>query len=139
MKELAKSGLTHEDLSNMMREVSVLSKLDLPNIMKIYEVIESPSAYHIITEFIPGGELLEIICKEKKLSEKLAARYMYDIMTAISYFHSHGIVHRDLKPQNLMLTSSENDGVVKVIDFGLSSLTSAGKKMNESAGTVRKN
>ena len=135
MKELLKSSLTHEDQSSMMREVNFLSKIDLPNIMKIFEVIESPSSYHIITEYISGGELLDLICREKKLSEKQAAKYMKDIMSAVSYCHSHNIVHRDLKPQNLMLTSSDSSGFVKVIDFGLSGFSATGKKMTSTVGT----
>jgi len=136
LKELLKSGLTHEDRLNMMSEVNILSTVDHPNIMKIYEVIESDSAFNIVTEYIPGGELLELICKEKKLSERIAAKYMLDIMSAVKYCHSIGVVHRDLKPQNLILTSDDEKGLLKVIDFGLAGNKSMNNKYTDIVGTV---
>lgn len=136
LKELIKSGLTYEDRSNIMTEIKILSTIDHPNIMKIYEVIESESAYNIVTEFIPGGELLELICKEKKLSEKISAKYMFELMSAIKYCHSLGVVHRDLKPQNLILTSNDDKGVIKVIDFGLAVNKGINAKYSDTVGTV---
>lgn len=136
MKELLKHGLSKEDEATMLREVSTLSTIDHPNIMKVYELIESPNSYNIITELVAGGELLEMIAKEKKLSEATAARFMYETMSAVSYCHSRQIVHRDLKPQNLLLTTKGPDASIKVIDFGIADKLNTGGKIKEVIGTV---
>jgi calcium-dependent protein kinase len=136
MKELLKHSLTKEDEAVMLREVNTLSTIDHPNIMKVYELIESPNAYNIITELIEGGELLDKIAHEKKLSERMAAKYLYQTMTAINYCHSRKIVHRDLKPQNLLLTSKESDAGIKVIDFGIADKLNSKGKITEVIGTV---
>ena len=137
MKELLKGGLSREDEETMLREVKTLSEIDHPSIMKVYELIESPNSYNIITELVAGGELLEMIAREKKLSESMAAKFMYETMSAVSYCHSKGIVHRDLKPQNLLLTTKGPDASIKVIDFGIADKLNAGGKINEVIGTVR--
>ncbi|OMJ91183.1 hypothetical protein SteCoe_6355 [Stentor coeruleus] len=119
LKELNKSRLSKSDEQTMLREITTLSQIDHPHIMKVFELIESTTSYSIITEVIEGGELLEKITEEKKLSEKQAAKFMFEIMSAIFYCHSKGIVHRDLKPQNLLLTSKGRESSIKVIDFGI--------------------
>ena len=73
---------------------------------------------------------------EKKLSEKMAARFMYETLSAISYCHSKGIVHRDLKPQNLLLTSKDQNASIKVIDFGIADKLNSRGKITEVIGTV---
>ncbi|OMJ66074.1 hypothetical protein SteCoe_37214 [Stentor coeruleus] len=135
LKELHKSGLSKDDEQTMLREVTTLSQIDHPHIMKVFELIESATSYNIITELIEGGELLEKITKEKKLSEKLAAKFMFETMSAIFYCHSKGIVHRDLKPQNLLLTSKGPDASIKVIDFGIADKLNSRGKITEVIGT----
>lgn len=135
MKELLKSGLTEEDRKTMLKEVTTLSTMDHPNIMKVYELIESNSSYNIITELIEGGELLEMISREKKLTEALTVRFLHETMSAVYYCHSNGIVHRDLKPQNLMLTSKDPEASIKVIDFGIADKLNSKRKITEVIGT----
>ena len=136
LKEIPKIGLSKNDETTMLREVTTLSTIEHPNIMKIYEMIESPTSYNIITELVEGGELLDMIVNEKKLSEKLSAKFMYDTMSAISYCHSQLIVHRDLRPQNLLLTSKGPEASIKVIDFGIADKLNKRGKITEVAGTV---
>lgn len=136
LKELQKKGLSKKDEFTMIREVTTLSQIDHPNIMKVIELIESPGSYNIITELIEGGELLEKITTEKKLSEKQAAKFMHDIMSAVYYCHIKSIVHRDLKPQNLLLTSKTQYASVKVIDFGIADKLNSRGKIADVIGTV---
>lgn len=135
MKELLKSGLSEEDRKTMLKEVTTLSTMDHPNIMKVYEMIESSSSYYIITELIEGGELLDMISREKKLNEALTVRFLHETMSAVYYCHSNGIVHRDLKPQNLMLTSKDPEASIKVIDFGIADKLNSKRKITEVIGT----
>lgn len=104
--------------------------------MKIYEVIESPRSYYIVSEYLSGGELFDKICETQGFNEKLAAKYTLDMMSAINYCHLRGIVHRDLKPENLLLETNEKGANLKVIDFGISQRLKSGSKLYSSNGTL---
>jgi len=122
MKTIMKSFVRLSEVKNMLLEVDILRKLDHPNIIKITEVIQDNRCYHIVTELFCGGELFDKIVELEKFKEKQAARYMYQIFSAISYCHSHNVLHRDLKPENLLLVDSQKNSPLKVIDFGISRL-----------------
>lgn len=109
--------------SEFKHEFEVLKSLDHPNIVKVYECFEDSSYLHIVTEYIPGGQLIDFIIKQKCLSESLATEIMRQIFSGIGYCHSHNIVHRDLQPENLLL-ENETSLTLKVIDFVTSSLVS---------------
>lgn len=100
-------------------ELSILRKLDHPNILKIFEVFEDKVNYFLVTEFCSGVELFETIQKKIRFSEYEAAQIIRQVLQAISYCHSLGVVHRDLKPENLIY-DEENDNALKIIDFGTS-------------------
>ncbi|OMJ94562.1 hypothetical protein SteCoe_2206 [Stentor coeruleus] len=124
MKTIMKSFVKLSEVKNMLLEVDILRKLDHPNIIKITEVIQDNRCYHIVTELFYGGELFDKIVELKNFKEKQAARYMHQIISAVSYCHSHGVLHRDLKPENLLLVDESKNSPLKVIDFGISRLTS---------------
>lgn len=87
----------------MLTEIEILRSLDHPHVIKILGIIENSKTFNIITEYCSGGELFDRILANHTFSENKAAKYMYDIMSAVSYCHAAGIVHRDLKPENLVL------------------------------------
>ena len=124
MKTIMKSFVKHSEVKNMLLEVDILRKLDHPNIIKISEVIQDSRCYHIVTEICSGGELFDKIVEQEKFKEKQAARFMYQIVSAVSYCHSHNVLHRDLKPENLLLIDSQKNSNLKVIDFGIARLVS---------------
>ncbi|CAG9313378.1 unnamed protein product [Blepharisma stoltei] len=134
MKEIPKINVDNN--KKVDEEIDILKELDHPNIMKIYEVYESSKSYYIISEFISGGELFDKIIAAKYISEKLAAKYLHDIMGAINYCHSRGIVHRDLKPENLLLDSKDENANIKIIDFGISERLKSDAKLRETIGTL---
>lgn len=69
-------------------------------------------------------------------TEKKAAEYMKQILSAVVYLHEKNIVHRDLKPENLLLDSKKHDASLKLIDFGTAQLFEPGTKMSQKHGTV---
>ena len=119
MKEITKSGLQPGEEALILNEIQILSKLDHPNIMKIYEVIESSKYYYILCELLTGGELFDLILKEQKFDEKTCAKYLRDLLSGIFYCHRNNFVHNDIKPENLLLESKEKDAKLKLIDFGI--------------------
>lgn len=69
-------------------------------------------------------------------SESIAARFMLQLLSAVSYCHSKKVVHRDLKLENLMLEVNDINSNMKVIDFGTSRIFKNFEKMSEIMGTV---
>ena len=122
MKTIMRSFVKLSQVENMLLEVDILRKLDHPNIIKITEVIQDSRCYHVVTELCTGGELFDKIAEQTKFTEKKAAKYMYQIISAVSYCHAHNVLHRDLKPENLLLVDDSKSSTLKVIDFGISRL-----------------
>ncbi|CAD8080298.1 unnamed protein product [Paramecium sonneborni] len=121
IKILEKSRIEQAaDFTRIQREIHILRKLRHPNIVQLYEILESETKIYLIMEFISGGELFQHIIKHKRLSESEAAALFSQIIEAIEYLHSLKVAHRDLKPENLLL---EKD-TLKVVDFGLSNIYS---------------
>ena len=109
--------LEKEDLDRIIREMSILSKMDHENVIKVFQIYEDNYNYLIIMEYCEGGELFNYIVKKGKLSEIEAAFFFYQIINGVEYLFSQGIAHRDLKPENLLLNKNN---IIKIIDFGLS-------------------
>ena len=118
IKVLDKSKIIEkEDLDRIIREMEILSKIDHPNVIKVYEISENEKNYYIIMEYCEGGELFNYIVKKQRLKEKEASIFYYQLINGLEYIHSKGIAHRDLKPENLLLAENKQ---IKIIDFGLS-------------------
>jgi [calcium/calmodulin-dependent protein kinase] kinase len=120
------------------REIALMKKLSHPNLVALYDVIDSPESdnLYMIIEYMPLGEILTyqddgtFARKPPKLGhqqiagvvnghfdEAFAALFFVDILHALGYLHQHHICHRDLKPENILLDSR---GVAKLGDFGVS-------------------
>ncbi|CAD8067435.1 unnamed protein product [Paramecium sonneborni] len=111
----------------LLEETEILKTLDHPNIVKVLEIFADFKYYYIITEYCKGGELLDRIKTITNYSERIAAKYMKQVFSAIMYCHNKNIVHRDLKPENILFDSKDPEANLKVIDFGASE-----KMVNES-------
>ena len=106
--------LDAEARERLLREARALSKLDHPNICRIYDYIETRDVDLLVLEYIDGKTLHDAMQERMPHHEKL--RISIAIADVLVQAHRAGIVHRDLKPENVMLTKS---GEVKVLDFGL--------------------
>jgi len=101
------------------KEARAVSALNHPNIITIYEIEEATNISFMATEFVDGHTLRHLIA-EKPLSWREAVNIALQISGALESAHSVGIIHRDIKPANIMV---REDGIVKVLDFGLAKLT----------------
>ncbi|XP_072949339.1 serine/threonine-protein kinase S6KL-like isoform X1 [Epargyreus clarus] len=89
---------------------------------------------YIVSEYIPGGELLALIDKYGKLPEELVKIFVAEIAIAIDFLHNAGVIYRDLKPENILLDS---DFHIQLIDFGLSKWLSIGSRTTTLCGTLK--
>ncbi len=103
----------------LQSEVDILSQLDHPNVVKLYEIFDEGDVLYLVMELMNGGELFDRIVEKECYSEKEAADTIRPLVDAIRYCHSMGIVHRDLKPENLLYGSSDGQAILKISDFGL--------------------
>jgi len=120
IKTIKKSKIeTEADLIRIRREIQIMSSVQHPNIIHIYEVFENKEKMVLVMEIAAGGELYDYISDRKTLGEPDARRIFRQIATAIYYCHKHNICHRDLKLENILL---DEDGGAKIADFGLSNV-----------------
>ncbi|HOJ49977.1 MAG TPA: protein kinase [Spirochaetota bacterium] len=114
-----KDSINKDDQSyiRFKKEAETLSKLNHPNIIKFLDFIEENNKVYIITEYIEGKSLKDIIGNGFSIDDKV--RFILGIAEALDYVHSMDIIHRDIKPSNIMVTK---DNTIKVLDFGVANL-----------------
>ncbi|KAJ3180846.1 Protein kinase [Gaertneriomyces sp. JEL0708] len=118
-------------VGRVKREIQYLKLLRHPHIIKLYEVITTPTDIIMVMEYA-GGELFNYIVNRGRMSEDDARRFFQQIVCAVEYCHRHKIVHRDLKPENVLLDEYDQ---VKIADFGLSNIMSDGDFLKTSCGS----
>ncbi|MBN1629257.1 MAG: serine/threonine protein kinase, partial [Thermoleophilia bacterium] len=104
------------------REASSAASLNHPNIVQIYDRGEAEGTYYIAMEYLDGRSLKEIIVRYAPLAPDLVLSISTQIVEALRFAHRRDVIHRDIKPQNIIV---DNDGRVKVTDFGIARAGSA--------------
>ena len=115
-----------------VQEAKAASALNHPNIVHIYDISSADGVDFIAMEYV-SGRTLDRLIERKGLRLNEALGYSVQIADALAKAHSAGIVHRDLKPSNIMVN---DDGIVKLLDFGLAKLTEVLTKDGEYASTL---
>ncbi|VEU41178.1 unnamed protein product [Pseudo-nitzschia multistriata] len=116
----------------VQREINILHLCTHPHIIRLYEVIDTPTDIFLVNEYVSGGELFDYIVSKGRLSADEARNFFHQIISGVEYCHFQKIVHRDLKPENLLLDANDN---IKIADFGLSNLMRDGDFLRTSCGS----
>jgi len=122
IKAIEKNRASPKELRYIQRESAILTRVNHPNVVTTYDVFEKGELYMFVMEFLPGGELFDMIAESTHFSEAQAADVMRQLMSGISYLHENGIVHRDIKPENILCVSKAWPLHIKLTDFGLSNV-----------------
>lgn len=115
LKVLDASGkATSEHLSRFIQEYTLLSRIDHPHVIRIYDQGFTDDHAYIAMEYFQRGDLRTELTKA--MEQRRALEVIVQVAQALDAIHGHGIIHRDLKPENIMLRP---DGSVALADFGV--------------------
>ena len=112
-----------ERVELLRAEVQILRSIQHPNIVRLYDVYESPNRLYLVMELLTGGELFDRIVGLGRFSEDDARYFTFKMLNAVLYLHDRNICHRDLKPENILLATPEPEAELKITDFGLSKIS----------------
>jgi serine/threonine protein kinase len=126
LKILASGGLDEILLQRFVQEFDIISSIDHPNVVKIYDRGFSDRHAYIAMEYFPNGSLVDVI--GQGLSERQALSLLAQAASALREVHNRGVIHRDIKPGNLMVRA---DGSIVLADFGIA------KRLGDDRGRTR--
>lgn len=132
IKIIDKTQLNPSSLAKLFREVRIMKMLDHPNIVKLFEVIQTEKTLYLVMEYASGGEVFDYLVAHGRMKEKEARSKFRQIVSAVQYCHQKHIVHRDLKAENLLLDGDMN---IKIADFGFSNEFVPGNKLDTFCGS----
>ncbi|XP_034020677.1 serine/threonine-protein kinase MARK2 isoform X3 [Thalassophryne amazonica] len=132
VKIIDKTQLNPSSLQKLFREVRIMKMLNHPNIVKLFEVIETEKTLYLVMEYASGGEVFDYLVAHGRMKEKEARAKFRQIVSAVQYCHQKCIVHRDLKAENLLLDADMN---IKIADFGFSNEFTLGNKLDTFCGS----
>ncbi|XP_049276424.1 MAP/microtubule affinity-regulating kinase 3 isoform X15 [Rhipicephalus sanguineus] len=132
IKIIDKTQLNPSSLQKLFREVRIMKMLDHPNIVKLYQVIETEKTLYLVMEYASGGEVFDYLVAHGRMKEKEARAKFRQIVSAVQYCHQKRIIHRDLKAENLLLDGEMN---IKIADFGFSNEFVPGMKLDTFCGS----
>ncbi|XP_067682216.1 MAP/microtubule affinity-regulating kinase 3-like isoform X6 [Haliotis asinina] len=132
IKIIDKTQLNPSSLQKLFREVRIMKWLDHPNIVKLFEVIETEKTLYLVIEYASGGEVFDYLVAHGRMKEKEARAKFRQIVSSVQYCHHKHIVHRDLKAENLLLDGDMN---IKIADFGFSNEFVPGNKLDTFCGS----
>jgi len=134
--KVVKKDLTDSKaIERLEREIKFLYEIDHPNIVKLYDCLNSDTSAILVMEFVEGETLDEFVYQSKNqcLPEDVARFLFRKVHSAVSYCHALGIVHRDLKMENIMVSST---GDLRLLDFGLGNTWEPGTLLETFCGTL---
>jgi len=126
-----------ENIVRFQNEARFLAAFNHPNIIAVYDYGEYENLPYIVTEFVNSQTLRDVLDYKRIFSLKESCQIMLQLCDAVSVIHSKNIIHRDIKPHNIYYST---DGVIKLADFGISTVYGEKPVINENKkiiGTVQ--
>jgi eukaryotic-like serine/threonine-protein kinase len=117
IKYLRRELLADPEFAAMFRgEAAVLSSVADPNVVRLYEYVESPAGSAIVMELVEGVSLREVLARQGKTTAEAALVVLQGSLLGLAAAHAGGVVHRDYKPENVLVNGA---GASKLTDFGI--------------------
>ncbi|KAL5809239.1 hypothetical protein ACOSQ3_029930 [Xanthoceras sorbifolium] len=118
IKEIVTGRLNKKLQDSLMSEIFILKRINHPNIIRLHDIIEVPGKIHIVLDYCRGGDLSMYIQRHGCVQEETAKHFMQQLAAGLQVLRDNNLIHRDLKPQNLLLSTDDNNAVLKIADFG---------------------
>jgi eukaryotic-like serine/threonine-protein kinase len=130
VKEIRIDGMDAEDTrtrrERTLREARATARIDHPNVVRVYEVVDEGERLWIVMELVRGRSLERILAEDGPLSPRETARTGLGLVAALRQVHARGVLHRDIKPGNVIVEGSgEPDRRVVLTDFGIAAIQDA--------------
>jgi len=123
IKMLRPEFVSDEDFINKFRhEAKAVARITHPNVVSIYDIVESEESLYLVMEYIEGKDLKSLIKKRGQLSVVEALDIANQVTAGVEVAHENNIVHCDIKPHNILITDNNQ---VKVTDFGIARAVSS--------------
>ncbi|MGW4985643.1 protein kinase domain-containing protein [Streptomyces mirabilis] len=127
VKEMRIDGLDPEDTrtrrERTLREARATARIDHPNVVRIYDVVDQGERLWIVMELVAGRSLEQLVVEDGPLDPPTAARIGLELVAALRQVHAGGVLHRDIKPGNVLVERRGHR--VVLTDFGIAALQDA--------------
>ncbi|CAE7615515.1 Chek2 [Symbiodinium natans] len=137
LRRLCLLGDLQDQMTRLDSEVGILHELRHERIVNLQGFHKTDNWYFLVMELVGGGELFDLIVRNKSLSESEARHIFLQLLEGVGYMHARGVLHRDLKPENILVAGSRPAEPpasgqlydVKIADFGLSKAIGGGASL----------
>ncbi|MCX4236645.1 protein kinase [Streptomyces sp. A15ISP2-DRY2] len=127
VKEMRIDGMDQEDArtrrERTLREARATARIDHPNVVRVYDVVDEGERLWIVMELVDGRSLERVVAEDGPLSPRAAARIGLELVAALDQVHAGGVLHRDIKPANVLI--ERRAGRVVLTDFGIAAIQNA--------------
>ncbi|KAJ2815864.1 hypothetical protein FBU31_006777, partial [Coemansia sp. 'formosensis'] len=123
--------------TNYIHEINLLRGIKHPNIVRVFDVAETPRHVYIFMPLLRGGDLFDYIYDHERIDEDESKFIIYQVLLALKYLHDANIAHRDLKPENTLLVKKSAYSQVMLTDFGMAKATGQQELMKTMCGTFQ--
>ncbi|WTD22684.1 protein kinase [Streptomyces hirsutus] len=132
VKEMRMDGLDAEDArtrrERTLREARATARIDHPNVVRVYDVVDEGERLWIVMELVVGRSLERIVAEQGRLSPSDTARVGLGLVAALRQVHARGVLHRDIKPGNVLVENGggrSRERRVVLTDFGIAAIQDA--------------
>ncbi|CAF1676213.1 unnamed protein product, partial [Adineta ricciae] len=115
-----KQVVESKQVEHVRNEKKILSMTEHPFLVRLLWTTHTNSLLYLLFEYLPGGELFQMMRKREKFDPQTAIFYASEVLLALDYLHHLDILYRDLKPENILLDS---EGHIRLVDFGFAKET----------------
>ena len=120
-------------IRRFVQELKLSRRITHPNVIRIYDMLDLEGAHAISMEHFPGRDLGTVLKQEGPLPAERVTEIARQVLEGLVVAHGMGIVHRDIKPANILVGE---DGVVKIVDFGLASVGQSSRSRLTQSGIL---
>jgi serine/threonine protein kinase len=128
-------GTSSQARIHIEREISNGRDAVHENIVRLYDSVKAGDDFVLVLEYMPEGELFDVIELRGKLSDAQSKHIVRQVLTGLAYLHERGIAHRDVKPENILLSGEWPFYTAKLADLGLSRAFAHDQKMHTLCGS----